>query len=98
MVWGEQEDTHADGLAEARVPAVGKCSVAVLQSALFVLSFLRPALVFPEAQNLKVNNWWLSLKAVSGGGGVADGRAWEAHPQVTGAPSRHIFDGCLTAF
>lgn len=52
MVWGEQEDTHADGLAETRVPAVGKCSVAVLQSELFVLSFLRPALVFPEARNL----------------------------------------------
>lgn len=98
VVWGEQEDTQADGLAEALVPAVGKCSVVVLQSALFVGSSLRPALVFPEAWNLKVNNWWLSLKAVSGGGGGGGGRTWEAHPQVTGALGRHIFDGCLAAF
>lgn len=57
VVWGGQEDAHPDGLAEARAPAIGKCSVVTLQSALFVLSFLRPALVFPEAWNLKVNSW-----------------------------------------
>lgn len=96
MVWGEQEDTRADGLAEAHVPAVGKCYAVLLQAALFVLRFLRPALVFPEAWNLKVDNWW--LKAVSGGGGGGGGRAWEAHPQATGALGRHIFDGCLAAF
>lgn len=96
MVWGEQEDTRADGLAEARVPAVGKCYVVLLQAALFVRRFLRPALVFPEAWNLNVDNRWLSLKAVSGGGG--GGRAWEAHPQATGALGRHVFDGCLAAF
>lgn len=63
------------------------------ESAGFVLSFLRPPLVFPEARNLKVDNWVLSLKAASG--------EWEGmgdFPPVTLALGRHVFDGCLTAF
>lgn len=54
--------------------------------------FLRPALVFSGAQNLKVNNWGFSLKVVSGGR-----RGQAVHTRVTLALGRHIFDGCLTA-
>lgn len=60
--------THPDRLnVGPMLLAVGKCSAVSHASAGFVLSFLRPALVFPEAWNLKINNWGLSLKAVSGG-------------------------------
>lgn len=86
VVWGWQEGAHPDRLFEARAPAFGKCSAVTLQSALSVQSFLSPALFFPKAWNLKVNNWGLSLKMVSGGG------------RATLALGRHVFDGRLTAF
>ena len=78
ILWFEsgRKSLYPDRLAEGpALLAFGKCSAVACESALFVLSFLRPALVFPEAWNLKVDNWGVSLKAVSGGG-----RAWEAHP------------------
>lgn len=87
VVWGGQEEHTPDRLAKDLVAlAVGKCSRSHT-SLLSVLNFLCPPLVFPEAWNLKVNNWVLSLKAVSrewkstGASSKSDSGTWQTHIQ-----------------
>lgn len=80
------------GRAHTRQASQGSCApgcwevLAVThKSTVFVLNFLSPPLVFPEAWNLKVNNWGLSLKAVSkewkstGTSSKSDSGTWQTH-------------------